>query len=148
MELATFLSILGTSIGFVSAIFFAIGSISLSPSDIYSTVVARHTINHHLYESISKQRAEYVAGSVLLLLAFCAQMASSLVPKDTSPAFLQSPTCAWLMFGLVITALLLAAILFRHIAARACAKQVRTLWDQKVAATETRIANHNSQNNI
>jgi hypothetical protein len=140
MELATFLSILGASLGFISAAFFAFGAATLSAKDIYSTVVVRHTINEHWYEAVSKQRAEYMVGSALLLLAFLVQLASSLVPKDASAPFLTSSTCAWISLAILVLVLLTAALLFRYTAAASCSSKVREIWELEIASHEKQNA--------
>lgn len=138
MEFTTFLNILGASIGFMSAGFFAVGATTLTAKDIYSTVVMRHTINDHWYKAVSSQRAEYMAGSALLLFAFLVQLASNVVPKDVSPTFLASSTCAWLTLGLFCLVLLLAALLFRRSVSASCSTKVHDMWKQEVASHEQR----------
>ncbi|MFI5446433.1 hypothetical protein [Polaromonas sp. UC242_47] len=141
MEATTFLNILGASVGFISAAFFALGSVTLTAKDIYSTVVVRHTINEHWYKAVSNQRAEYLAGSALLFLAFLIQLIANLVPKGASYSFLNSPVCAWLSLGLLVLLLLMAAILFRRLAAASCSRKVRDMWEQKIASYGQKNAN-------
>ena len=140
MELATFLNILGASVGFVSAAFFAFGSATLSVKDIYTTVVVRHTINEHWYKAVSKQRAEYMAGAALLISSFLIQLAANVVPKHAPPIFPSSSNCAWLLLVSLVVALLIAALLFRHFAAESCSRKVREMWEQELAAYEKRNA--------
>ena len=127
MLLVTFLNILGASVGFISAAFFAFGAATMSPKDIYSTVVTRYDINQHWYESASKQRAEYMIGAALLFLAFILQLTANLVPKDVSPSFLMPLACAWSLCGTLVILLLLIALLFRHTVAESCIRKVREM---------------------
>lgn len=133
MKCITFLNILAASIGFISAAFFAVGAATMSPTDIYNTVVQRHSINQHRYESACTQRAEYLVGAALLILSFTLNIIANLLPADLSLPLLQPATCAAYMRGsvVVLVLLLLGALLVRLALAKACSRQVREMWEQE-----------------
>lgn len=132
------MNIIGASIGFIAAIFFAVGAATMSPKDVYNTVVMRRDINQHWYESVSNQRAEYIVGSTLLFLAYIFQLASNFIPTEWSPYLLQSFACAVSLCCAAVTLLLIVALLARHAIAKSCGKQVRELWEQEIAASQQR----------
>ena len=73
MPLSTFLNIFGASIGFLSALFFALGTLRLRTKDIVGIAGTYWDFNQHLADSIASQRAEYIAGALLLLASFSLQ---------------------------------------------------------------------------
>lgn len=77
-----------------------------------------------------------MAGSALLFLTFLLQLAANLVPKDLSPSFLKSSVCMWLLYGSLVLVLLLAALLSRRLIAKSCSRQIREIWDQKIASQQ------------
>lgn len=141
VTLVTFLNILGASVGFTSAAFFAVGAATMGPNDIYSTVVVRHDINRHWFESASKQRAEYIVGATLLVLAFILQLAANFVPAQLSPSPLQSSSCAAYICGSMVALILLVSLLVRRSLSNSCSQQVRDMWEQEITARQQQ-SNH------
>ena len=107
MLLPTFLNILGASLGFLSALFFALGTLRLRTKDIVGIAGTYWEFNQNLADSIASQRAEYIAGALLLLASFALQVAANLVPSTLLPfgfalciigiGFLSIAVLAWLL---------------------------------------------------
>jgi hypothetical protein len=91
--------------GFVSAVFFAIGSAFLSQSKIASLSGTYYRFNSAIAASIVSQSTQYLIGAVLLFFAFLFQVVSALA----SPAIIQStsPVLAsvWLFVSSVLVAI-------------------------------------------
>ena len=90
MPLSTFLNILAACAGFLSALFFALGTLHLKTKDIVGIAGTYWGFNKHLADSIASQRAEYIFGALLLVLSFSLQLAANLVPSTLQPSLLQS----------------------------------------------------------
>ena len=105
MLLSTFLNILGSSVGLLSALFFALGTLRLRTKDIVGIAGTYCNFNQHLADSIASQRAEYIAGALLLLVSFALQVAANLVPSTLQPSQLQPFGCALSAIGLALLAI-------------------------------------------
>lgn len=105
MTLSIFLSIFGVSIGFLSALFFALGTLRLRAKDIVGIAGTYFDFNQHLADSIASQRAEYIAGALLLLASFALQLAANLVPPTLQPSHFQPFGCALSAIGLALLAI-------------------------------------------
>jgi hypothetical protein len=116
---STFLNIFGVSIGFLSALYFALGTLRLRTKDIVGIAGTYWDFNQHLADSIASQRAEYIAGALLLLMSFTLQFAANLVPPTLQPSQLQSFGCAFSAIGLALLAIaVLSWLLCRSLAAK------------------------------
>ena len=104
MLFSTFLNILGSGVGFLSAVFFAVGTLRLRTKDIVGIAGTYWDFNQHLADSIASQRAEYIAGALLLLVSFALQVAANLVPSTLQPSQLQP-------FGFALCAIGLAFLI-------------------------------------
>lgn len=136
MLLTTFLNILGSSVGFLSALFFALGTIRLRTKDIVGIAGTYWDFNLNLADSIASQRAEYIAGALLLLLSFSLQLSANLVPPTSEPFLLQSFGCAISEIAAAFALLLVRSVLFRNAIAKSTRKQVRLLQAEQMAAAE------------
>ena len=106
MLLSTFLNILGSSVGLLSALFFALGTLRLRTKDIVGIAGTYWDFNQNLADSIASQRAEYIAGALLLLVSFALQLAANLVPSTLQPPpQLQPFSCALSAIGLALLAI-------------------------------------------
>ena len=87
MLMSTFFSVLGLSVGAMSALFFAAGALFVSTKDLYEITSGAWDVERHLWgDSIADQRANYIAGALLLLLSFGLQLAATLTPSCEQPS--------------------------------------------------------------
>ena len=138
MLLSTFLNILGACIGFMSASFFAFGALVMSAEKISVISATYWDANQHWGDSIAEQRADYIAGALLLLLSFASQLAANLVPPTSAPSLIQPFGCAIAEIAAVVAVLLASAILLRGAVAKTTKQRVRKLQVQDIAAAETK----------
>ena len=85
------LTIMAASVGFVSAIFFAFGSISTGPEEICLQATPYWDFSEPVARALSAQRAQNIVGSIFLVIAFLLQIAAVVVPPSVS-----SPLPQWL----------------------------------------------------
>ena len=135
MSVDKYLTVLGACIGFLSAVFFAMGTLRMKNQDVKGIASTYWDFNQHLADSITSQRAEYVVGSFLLLLAFLLQLVVALLPEPIEVSFLQPLEFALFVIGLSFCAItLLAWLLARSISARtksAVSKLLRPQIDEQ-----------------
>ena len=136
MLLTVFFNIFGASLGFLSAMFFAIGALGMHPQKIMQISSSYWDANQHWGDSIAEQRADYIAGALLLLLSFSSQLAANLVPPDAAPSLLQPFGCAIAEMFAVVTFLLVCSVLLRGAVAKTTKQEVRRLQAEKIAASE------------
>ena len=75
--MSTFISVLGLSVGAISAFFFAVGALFVSTKSLYEITSGKWEVERHVWgDSIAEQRADYIAGALLLLLLFGLQLAA------------------------------------------------------------------------
>ncbi len=139
MLLAAFLNIIGASLGFLSAMFFAIGALGMHPQKIMQISSSYWDANQHWGDSIAEQRADYIAGALLLLLSFSSQLAANLVQPDTAPSLLQPRGCAIAEIVAVVLVLLVSTGLLRNAVAKSTKRKVRQLQAEKLAAQEQAV---------
>ena len=113
MLLSTFLNILGACIGFISALFFAFGALMMTAEKINIIAATYWDANRHWGDSIAEQRADYIAGALLLLLSFLLQLLANLVPSGAQPSLLQPFGCAIAEIVAVAAFLLVCSSLLR-----------------------------------
>lgn len=133
MELSKFLNILGSCIGFMSALFFAIGALFTSPKDIFNTASMRWDINQYWADSIADQRADYITGALLLVLSFSLLLSANLIPATLQPSLLQQPGCVVAEIVAVLAFLLLCSVLFRVSVSKSTKRQVHKLQEEQEA---------------
>lgn len=136
MTLSTFLNILGACVGFISAIFFSVGAMTMTPEKIFRVAASYWDANQHWGDSIADQRADYIAGGLLLLLAFSAQLSANLVPSTAEPSLLQPFGCAIAEILAVLVLLLVCSALLRNAIAKSTRQKMRQLQAEELAAQE------------
>ena len=134
MLLSTFLNILGACIGFMSASFFAYGALTMTAEKINIIAATYWDANQHWGDSIAEQRADYIAGALLLLLSFSSQLAANLVPSASAPSLLQPFGCAIAEIVAVVVALLVCSALLRNFVAKSTIRRVRQLQEAELEA--------------
>lgn len=136
MLLTTFLNVLGACIGFMSALFFAFGALVMTAEKINIIAATYWDANQHWGDSIAEQRADYIAGALLLLVSFALQLSANLVPSSIAPSLLQPVGCASAEIVAVIAFLLVLAVLLRNFVARRTKEKVHRLIAADLAAQE------------
>lgn len=107
MSLAQILDLLGLGIGLVSAVFFSRGATDTSAKTIIRMCASGYGgYSQHLAEALAHQKADYLIGSLLLLLSFLLQLASSLIPQATLPEVSLTAAQTVLCLGLCMLLLL------------------------------------------
>ena len=89
-----FLNIFSACLGFIAAMYFAVGMLRMSAEDVWRTVRSHWDINEHQLRSVAAQRAEYIVGATYLLLSFSLQLSANLVPLALDPLLFQPFGCA------------------------------------------------------
>ena len=108
MSAITFLNFIAATGGFAAAMFFCKGTVSLSNRAVFDLAGTYWKFNRSLADALVSQRAEYVAGAILLVISFAAQLAANLIPGDSqSPLFCSVP---WAVASLAIAILVLVAL--------------------------------------
>ena len=89
------------TVGFVAAIFFCVGNVLNSPSQITAQATPYWDFSEPLARSLAAQRAQYVIGALLLLVSFGLQIAATQASATTSVSLpqLMQP---WLNIVLVV----------------------------------------------
>ncbi|MEI6302803.1 MAG: hypothetical protein WCR74_15275 [Betaproteobacteria bacterium] len=136
MLLSTYLNILGACLGFISAMFFAIGALGMHPQNILKISTSYWDANQHWADSIADQRADYIVGALLLILSFSSQLAANLVPSDAAPSFLQPLGYAIAEIIAVVSFLLICSVLLRAAVAKTTRQKVQQLQKEKLAAED------------
>ena len=134
MLLSTFLNILGACIGFISALFFAFGALMMTAEKINIIAATYWNANQHWGDSIADQRADYIAGALLLLLSFSSQLAANLVPSASAPSLLQPFGCAIAEIVAVVASLLVGSVLLRNASAKTTKQKVHQLQEAELEA--------------
>ena len=88
------LSIAASSFGVISAVFFAIGNALNSTEKITQQTGTYWDFNEPLARSLAAQRAQYVTGALLLLIAFVLQVLAASA-SSTTPASLPQWLGTW-----------------------------------------------------
>ena len=136
MKLAVFLNVIGLFLGFVSAIFFAIGALTMTPAKIQKVAATYWDANQHWGDSIADQRADYIVGALLLLVSFSAQLSATLVPSAFEPSLLQPFGCAIAEIVAFLAFLLVCSVLLRNAIAKSTKQQVRQCQTEELVAQE------------
>lgn len=92
--------------------------------------------NKLLGDSIAEQRADYIAGALLLLVSFSLQLVATLVPPNTAPSLLQPVGCAIAEIVAVLVLLLAVSVLLRNYVAKSTKEKVHQLIAADLAAQE------------
>ena len=133
MAAATFVQLLAACIGIVGSLFFAIGIMRQSIEAMGRLAGSYWDWNPHMPPTLAAQKADYLFGGGLIVLAFVAQLASFFVPIEAT-AFngKQAALVPW------VAAVVTAGIFFllRFVAARVAKYyegQINEWLKQKVA---------------
>lgn len=128
MSFQVFLNLIAASLGFFAACFFVVGIAHLRAADIKRIASSGWGgFSQPLADSFATQRAEYLAGSILLVLSFMAQLAANLINPELKPAALSAMEQAVGLIGAIVLVLLLLAIALRYGVARCTKTRVRLL---------------------
>ncbi|MDI1273093.1 hypothetical protein [Polaromonas sp.] len=87
------LTIAAAAIGFVAAVYFCVGNVMNTPTAIVAQATPRWDFSEPLARTFAAQRAQYVVGAILLVVAFMLQVAAALASSTSAlplPAMLQS----------------------------------------------------------
>ena len=141
MSLSIFLNTLGLCFGFLSAIFFSVGALAMTPAKIQKVAATYWDSNQHWGDSIADQRADYIVGALLLLLSFSLQLAATLIPQDVQLSLLQPLGFAIAEMLAVLVFLLVCSVLFRTAIAKSTRQSVRRMQTEKTAAEEQAAKN-------
>jgi len=99
------LSLSAAAVGFAAAVFFCIGNVLNSAEKIRLQATPFWDFSGPLAQALAAQRAQYLAGAVLLVVSFVLQVAASLSPTDMA-ACLPSWLDSWL--AMVVSVLVFA----------------------------------------
>jgi hypothetical protein len=123
----------------MSAMFFAVGAIMMHPQKIFDVAAMYWDANQPWGDSIAEQRADYIAGALLLLASFSLQLAATLVPSGIAPSLLQPVGCATAEIVSVLALLLVLAVLLRNFVAKSTKEKVRQLIASDLVTVESRM---------
>lgn len=103
------LTLAAASVGFVSAVFFCIGNALNSAKKIERQATPQWDFMESVARSLTAQRAQYVVGALLLLVAFALQVAAALAPS-TNPVALPQCLQTWthLVLAVLVPTVLIA----------------------------------------
>jgi len=77
------LTLAAASVGFVSAVFFCIGSILNTSAKILLQSTPYWDFSAPVARALTSQRAQYVVGALLLVISFCLQVSAALACSTT-----------------------------------------------------------------
>ena len=105
------LTLAAATVGFAAAVFFCVGNVLNTAERITDQASPRWDFSEPVARALASQRAQYVVGAGLLVIAFLLQVASALA-SSTAPAALLGWLHLWPCFVLVVLVptLALAAI--------------------------------------
>lgn len=95
------LTLAAASVGFVSAVFFCIGNALNSAKKIERQATPQWDFMESVARALTAQRAQYVVGALLLLVAFALQVAAALA-SSTNPVALPQYLHTWTHFVLAV----------------------------------------------
>lgn len=128
----TFLNIVAACVGFVSALFFAIGTILMTEKDINKVASSGWGgFSRGMADSITAQRADYTAGALLLVLSFSLQIVANLVPPALQPELLKPLGCAVALIFVLLACAVLLGLAIRRFFLRARSPQPQQVEQEK-----------------
>ena len=137
MLMSAFLSVIGLSVGAMSAMFFAAGALFVSTKDLYEITSGEWDVERHVWgDSIADQRADYIVGALLLLVSFGLQLAATLIPSCEQSLPFQPLGYAIAEIVAVLVLVLGCSLFFRVSHARSTKKQLRTMRAEAMAKIE------------
>lgn len=90
MPLQIALTVTAASIGFVSALFFCVGSIFNTPESILLQATPFYDFSEPIALSLSAEKAQYSVGALLLVISFVFQVVAATVSPTKSSRLLQT----------------------------------------------------------
>jgi hypothetical protein len=127
------ITLAAATVGFVSAFFFCIGNALNTSEKILLQSTPFWDFNRPLASSLAAQRAQYVIGALLLLVAFALQVAAALASSST-PAALPLYLHTW---PAIVLAVLVPSLLVASLGAwRLYERTMRKVLQQEVARRE------------
>lgn len=111
MTLYVFLSLLSACTGFAAAMFFALGTVKLSDKTIFELAGTYFDFNEATAKGLSKQKADYLSGALLISLSFGLQFFTAILPSTAAQATVSSSVYVGIFYVLLATAFLLAAVI-------------------------------------
>ena len=81
------IAIAAATVGFVAAVFFCIGNIINTSKSIYNQSIPYWDFSEPVARALTAQRAQYIVGALLLVVAFLLQVVATL-SSSTTPAAL------------------------------------------------------------
>jgi uncharacterized membrane protein YkvI len=88
------LTLIAASVGFMSAVFFCIGGVFSSAKQITLQSTPFWDFNEYVAHSLTAQRAQFIVGALLLVVAFLLQVAAALA-SATNPVNLPQWFGTW-----------------------------------------------------
>lgn len=143
MPVEQFLNVLGSSVGFMAALYFALGVLRSSDNDLYHITSMKWDVNQHWADSIAEQRADYIVGSTLLLVSFFLQLAANLAPSSAQPSLLQPLGCAIAEIVVVVACLLVCSLWYQSAKAKATKAILRQWRAEELATLDAKLNQHN-----
>jgi hypothetical protein len=140
MPLSAFLNIIGLCLGLMSATFYSIGALTMTPTKIQKVAANYWDSNQHWSDCIADQRADYIVGALLLLLSFSSQLWAALIPSTAEPPLLQPVGRAAAEIAAALALLLACSVVLRNAIARSTRSQVRQMQAAIAAEREAEAA--------
>jgi len=117
---------------FASAVFFCIGNASNTSAKIMLQAAPFWDFSQPAARALAAQRAQYVAGALLLVIAFLLQVAAALAPATTLAALPQSlHTWPYLVAAVLLPTLFVAFLAARLLYERTIRKVLRLEAEQR-----------------
>jgi hypothetical protein len=112
-------------VGIIGSLFFAIGIVRQSVSAMANLSGTYFDWNPHMVPALAAQKADYVFGGCIIVLAFGLQLASFLVPADAKLPFTQPAAVPW-----VAAAATIVGFFTLHL----CAKRLALRYEAQIQA--------------
>ena len=117
MSLAIFVQLLAACIGIVGSLFFAIGVMRQSIEAMGRLSGSYWDLNPHMPPMLAAQKADYLFGGGLIVLAFSVQFSSFFVPAEAMAFFVsQAPFIPWIMAAVTACIFFLLRLLASKVA--------------------------------
>jgi hypothetical protein len=121
MSPSTFFALLSVSLGFVAGCLFCIGSVLNAPSSILEQATPYNDFNRHVAKSLTRQRAQYLVGSVFLFVSFVLQLGAA-VSSGQAASWLPR---SWVL--VVLASLVMASVIAVTVVRRLIRRMYRSV---------------------
>lgn len=137
MSIATLIQLIAACIGIIGSLFFATGIMRQSVETMARISGSYWDWNPHMVATLAAQKADYLFGGGLIVIAFVLQLGSFFAPVDpTALSYAQARIAPWVagaLTAVLFTAFRLAAVwLAKHYEA-----QINAWLKQRVDQSET-----------